>query len=92
MLTDIRRGPDGFFYVVSMGEFTGQGPVPNTGAILRITEGAASEEVIGALSFPTSIAFNQAGDAYVTINGAGLPGTGEVVMYKALAPRSPPEP
>jgi DNA-binding beta-propeller fold protein YncE len=85
MLTDIRRGPDGFFYVVSFGEFTEQGPVPDSGAILRVKEGTASEQVVGQLSFPTSIDFNATGDAYVSINGIGPPGTGEVVMYKGLA-------
>jgi sugar lactone lactonase YvrE len=91
MLTDIRRGPDGFFYVVSFGEFTEQGPVPNAGAIFRVKEGTASEEVVGGLSFPTSIDFNAAGDAYVTINGIGPPGTGEVVVYKGLASGSKSE-
>ena len=85
MLTDIRRGPDGFFYAVSLGKFTEQGPVPNSGAIVRIKEGTASEQVVAELSSPTSIAFSVAGDAYVTINGIGPSGTGEVVMYKGLA-------
>ena len=92
MLTDIRRGPDGFFYVVSFGEFTEQGPVQDSGAILRVREGAASEQVVGKLSFPTSIDFSAAGDAYVTINGIGPPGTGKVVMYKGLASGSRSEP
>ena len=92
MLTDLRRGPDGFFYAVSFGEFTDQGAVPNSGAIVRIREGTASEQILGGLSFPTSIDFSAAGDAYVTINGIGPSGTGEVVMYKGLAsgPRSIP--
>ncbi len=92
MLTDIRRGPDGFFYAVSLGEFSEQGPVPNSGAILRVREGRASEEVVGELSSPTSIAFSAAGDAYVTINGMGPPGTGQVVMYKGLVSTSRSEP
>jgi len=92
MLTDIRRGPDGFFYAVSIGKFTEHGSVPNSGAIVRIKEGTASEQVVAELSSPTSIAFSVAGDAYVTINGIGPSGTGEVVMYKGLAsgPRSIP--
>ena len=92
MLTDIRRGPDGLFYAVSFGEISDQGAVPNSGAIVRIREGTASEQVLGGLSFPTSIDFNAAGDAYVTINGIGPPGTGEVVMYKALASETRVEP
>jgi sugar lactone lactonase YvrE len=84
MLTDLRAGPDGNMYAVQIGQFTEQGPVPNSGAIIRIQEGDASEVVLSNLSFPTSIDFNADGDAYVTINGVGAPGSGEVVMYSGL--------
>ena len=43
-------------------------PVPNSGAIWRIQEGEESELIYTGLSFPTSIDFNEAGDAYITIN------------------------
>lgn len=43
--------------------------------------------MISGLSFPTSVDFNAAGDAYVTINGVGAPGSGEVVMYSGVAAR-----
>ncbi len=89
-LTDLRTGPDGHLYAVSIDRFTEQGPVPNSGAIIRIGEGTTSEEVLSGLSFPTSIDFNVAGDAYVTINGTGAPGTGEVVRFQGLARRSSP--
>ena len=55
------------------------------GAIIRVKEGSASQEVVSGLSFPTSIDFNAAGDAFVTINSIGAPGTGEVVKYAGLA-------
>jgi DNA-binding beta-propeller fold protein YncE len=84
MLTDLRAGPDGNLYAVQIGLFTEQGPTPNSGAIIRVKEGDASEVVISNLSFPTSIDFNAAGDAYVTINGIGAPGSGQVVKYNAL--------
>ena len=84
MLTDLRAGPDGNLYAVQIGQFTEQGPTPNSGAIIRIQEGEASEVVLSDLSFPTSIDFNAAGDAYVTINGMGAPGSGEGVMYSGL--------
>lgn len=90
MVTDLRMGPDGHLYAVSIGRFTQEGPVPNSGAVIRVREGTGSEEVLSGLSFPTSIDFNPAGDAYVTMNGVGAPGTGEVVMYKGLAARSGP--
>lgn len=90
MLTDLRPGPDGHLYAVSFGRFTQQGPVPNSGAIIRVKEGTGSVEVVSGLSFPTSVDFNAAGDAYVTLNGMAETGTGEVVMYEGLAGRSGP--
>jgi sugar lactone lactonase YvrE len=84
MLTDLRTAPDGSLYAVSIGQFTEQGPTPNSGAIIRIKEGAASETVIGGLMFPTSIDFTPEGNAYVTTNGIGAPGTGELVRYDGL--------
>jgi DNA-binding beta-propeller fold protein YncE len=91
MITDLRSGPDGNLYAVQIGLFTEQGPTPNSGNIIRIKEGDASEVVVSGLSFPTSIDFNANGDAYVTINGVGAPGSGEVVMFPALTtqPGSP---
>jgi sugar lactone lactonase YvrE len=84
MLTDLRTGPDGALYAVQIGQFTEQGPVPDSGAIIRVKPGGASEVVASGLSFPTSIAFNAAGDAYVTINGLGAPGSGEVLQFAKL--------
>jgi sugar lactone lactonase YvrE len=84
MVTDLRAGPDGALYAVQMGQFTEQGPVPNSGSIVRVKEGDASELVVGGLSFPTSVDFSPAGDAYVTTNGVGAPGSGELVMFSGL--------
>jgi hypothetical protein len=84
MLTDLRTGPDGYMYAVQFGQFTEEGPSPNSGSIIRVKAGDASEVVVSGLSFPTSIDFNADGDAYVTINGVGAPGSGEVVMFSAL--------
>jgi streptogramin lyase len=91
MVTDLRTGPDGNMYAASLGEFGQQGPVPNSGAIIRIKEGDASEVVVSGLSFPTSLDFNTNGDAYVIVNGVGAPGSGEVVMFAGLTamPGSP---
>ena len=86
MLTDLRLGPDGYLYAVSIGQFTEQGPVFNSGAIIRIHEGDASEVLVDGLSFPTSIDFDGDGNAYVTINGwASPPGAGQVIMLAGLA-------
>jgi glyoxylase-like metal-dependent hydrolase (beta-lactamase superfamily II)/DNA-binding beta-propeller fold protein YncE len=84
MLTDLRVGPDGQMYAVQFGLFTEQGPQPNSGAIIRVNEGDGSEVVLDGLSFPTSIDFNADGDAYITINGVGPPGSGELVMVSGL--------
>jgi transforming growth factor-beta-induced protein len=84
MLTDLRTGPDGNMYAVQFALFGEEGPVPNSGAVVRVLEGEASEVVADGLSFPTSIDFNADGDAYVTINGAGPGGAGAVVLLANL--------
>jgi hypothetical protein len=84
MTTDLRSGPDGNLYAVQFGQFTQTGPVPNSGKIIRIRAGGTPEVVLSDLSFPTSIDFNTAGDAFVTINGVGAPGSGQVGKYAAL--------
>ena len=83
MTTDLRHGPDGGLYAVQIGVFTESGPTPDSGRIVRLDGGVATELVSG-LSFPTAIAFDADGDAYVTLNGMGGPG-GAVVRYDGLA-------
>ena len=84
MLTDLRTGPDGELYAVQLGIFTDQGPVPDSGAILRIGEGTASEVLVTGLAFPTSIDFDADGNGYVTVNGVGAPGSGKVMRFDGL--------
>ena len=84
LVTDLKQGPDGALYAVELGEFGEQGPTPNTGAVVRIHDGQ-SETVLDNLSFPTSIAFAEDGTAYLTVNGAGAPGSGELVKVAGLA-------
>lgn len=83
-LTDLRTAPDGQMYAVQFAIFGDQGPTPNSGAIIRIQEGDASEVVVDGLAFPTSLDFNADGDAYVTINGVGAPGSGAVIVLEGL--------
>ena len=83
-LTDLQIGPDGNLYAVQFGRFSEQGPQPGTGAIIRVKAGNTSERVVDGLVFPTSIAFDAAGDAYVTTNGVGAPGSGQVVKFASL--------
>jgi sugar lactone lactonase YvrE len=84
MPTDLQRGPDGELYAVQFGMFTEEGPVPNSGAVVRIQEGDASEVVVSDLPFPTALAFDQDGKAYVVVNGVGAPGSGAVVRFDTL--------
>lgn len=84
MLTDLATGPDGLLYATQFGVFTQEGPVPNSGAILRIREDGTAEVVVDGLPFVTSIDFNDAGDAFVTINGVAIPGAGMVLRYNTL--------
>lgn len=84
ILTDLQLGPDGALYAVHLADFGEMGPQPDTGAIYRIVDGAY-EAVLTGLSFPTAIAFDADGNAFVTRNGVGAPGTGEVVRFDGLA-------
>lgn len=65
-------------------EFTREGPTPGTGAIVRVTE-SGLETILSCLSFPTSIDFDEAGDAYLATGGAGPPGSGKVVRFEGLS-------
>lgn len=85
MPTDIRRGPDGKFYVVQFAMTGEQGPMPMSASVLRLSMDGQMEPVLEKLSFPTNIDFNARGDAYVTVDGVGAPGSGSVVMDKGLA-------
>lgn len=87
MLTDLRTGPDGEMYAVRFGIFTDEGPIPNSGAVIRVGEGETSQDVITGLPFPTSVDFDVNGNAYVVINGAsvGEPGRGAVIRFEGVA-------
>ncbi|MEX2502169.1 MAG: ScyD/ScyE family protein [Trueperaceae bacterium] len=84
LLTDLQAGPDGRLYAVRMADFGEQGPAPMTGALLRIEEGSVTE-VANGLSFPTALAFDADGNAFVTLNGVGAPGSGEVIRLDGVA-------
>jgi sugar lactone lactonase YvrE len=83
-LIDIRSGPDGQLYAVQFAQFGEEGPAPDSGAIIRVKEGDASEVVLSGLSYPSSLDISPDGDGYVTINGVGAPGSGAVVKYAGL--------
>ena len=83
-LTDLRTAPDGQMYAVQFAIFGDQGPTPDSGAVIRIKEGDTSEVLVAGLAFPTSLDFNANGDAYVTLNGVGAPGSGAVIVLRGL--------
>lgn len=84
LLTDLQLGPDGELYAVQIAELGEEGPVENSGKIIRIKEGESSEVLVDGLAQPSAIAFNEAGDAFVTANIFGPPGVGQVVKIDAL--------
>lgn len=84
MLTDLQWGPDGELYAVQFGIFTQEGPVPNSGAILRIKEGTASEVVFEGIPFAAGLAFDADGNAYVTLNSVGIPMAGMIGRIDGL--------
>ena len=85
MVTDVRWGPDGAMYASQFGMFTEQGPVPDSGSIIRIYEDGSSEVVVEGLAFVSSLDLNAEGDLFVAINGVGAPESGQVVMFEGVA-------
>jgi len=84
MLTDMQMGPDGNLYATSFGMFTEEGPVFNSGYVVRILSDGTTEIVIDGLPFVTALAFDTQGNGYVAINGAPIPEAGMVVYYEGL--------
>lgn len=84
MLTDLKLGPDGNLYAVSFGMFTEEGPVFNSGSVIRILPDGTSEVIIEGLPFATAIALDADGNGYVAINGIAIPQAGMVVYYEGL--------
>ncbi|MGE5351419.1 MAG: ScyD/ScyE family protein [Ignavibacteriales bacterium] len=75
----------GNLYVLETSIGNGQPPffAPNTGRIMRITNGDVNNvtEVTSGLNFPTAMTLGPDGNLYVSNNGfASAPGTGQVVM------------
>lgn len=84
MLTDLKAGSDGNLYAVSFGMFTEEGPVFNSGSVIRILPDGTTETIIAGLPFATAIAIDDAGNGYVAINGIPIPEAGMVVYYEGL--------
>lgn len=85
MLTDLVTGPDGEMYATQFAIFGEEGPVPASGAVVRVKPGEGSEIVIDGLEFVTAVAFDGDGNAYVAVNGVGPPGSGQILKYAGIA-------
>ena len=88
MLGDVTVAPDGSIYVVTMSEnfLDPAGPAP--GAIVKINEDGTNTPVISGIPFPNAIAFDDAGNAYITAMvslPAGTPAGGMVWKCDAEA-------
>lgn len=83
LVVDVRVAPDGGVYAVQLGEMGAEGPLPESGAILRLTEGRA-DVVLDGLNSPSALSFSEAGDGYVTLLGDG-PASGSLVRYDGLS-------
>jgi len=84
MLIDLKAAPDGNLYAVSFGMFSEEGPVFNSGSVIRILPDGSTETIISGLPFATAIAIDDAGNGYVAINGVPIPEAGMVVYYEGL--------
>jgi hypothetical protein len=55
------------------------GPVPGTGAIVRVRAGHVAQTIVSGLTFPTGMAIGRDGTFYVSENGFGFPaGAGRI--------------
>lgn len=66
-------------YVLELSEGPG-GPTPNLGKIIRLDRSGNRETIASGLNFPTAITFGPDGRLYVSVNGIGAPGTGEILQ------------
>lgn len=79
-LTDVQLGPDGNLYALSFAS----GFAPNSGSVTRVKANGQKEVVLAGLDYPTSLAFNARGDAFVAVGGLGAPKSGRVLRYDFL--------
>lgn len=85
MLTDLTAGPDGALYAIRLANWTEQGPTPASGALIRVNDDGSHEEVLSGLMFPSSVAFDADGNAYLTVNTLAPPGAGQVLRFAGIA-------
>jgi sugar lactone lactonase YvrE len=90
MVTDIELAPDGTLYAVEFGQFGEQGPVFNSGRIVRLTA-SGPEPVVTGLNFPFSMALRPDGTFYVT-NNSSFVAEGQILWVSEGEDFTPPVP
>ncbi len=56
------------------------GPTPGTGKIVRLNAGGSWTTIASGLTFPTGMTFGRDGRLYVSVNGIGAPGAGQILQ------------
>jgi hypothetical protein len=82
---DVAFGPDGTLYLLELAVDY----APATGGLSRIAASGAVEVLVDNLDYPTSLAVDDAGRAYVSqmaAVAAGTPGTGALVRFEPAGP------
>lgn len=84
MVTDVKLGPDGAWYVAEFGQFSLQtnppGFVPNSGDIVRLSPSGQRAVIASGLAFPNKMAFDGSGNLYVTTNSVD-PANGQLMRF-----------
>ncbi|MBX3070904.1 MAG: ScyD/ScyE family protein [Thermomicrobiales bacterium] len=79
MATDVAIGPDGHLYAVQISlNFLAETPDP--GSVVRVLENGTLETVVEGLMLPNGLAFDDAGNLYITAGTVAPPGMGPVGM------------
>lgn len=96
MVTGVAIGPDKKLYVSELTEsvdFSKTPPEIKPGRVSRINADGSTVVVASGLLFPNGIAFDKAGNLYVTTGTAfGPPNVGTVTRYDGVAPAAAPVP
>ena len=78
-------GRHGALYVLELSVKNGA-PAPAMGEVVRI-KGGHRTLIASGLTFPTGMTFGPDGNLYVSVNGIGAPGAGQVVRIAVGADR-----
>ena len=84
-LIDLQMGPDGTLYALSYGLIQSGQYQPEMGMIWRIPQdGMDVTYVVDSLSYPTGFAFDEDGNAYITVGGGTTGVSGQLLLIEDL--------